>query len=231
MGSEKNKFMGALFIPMALLILMWVIQFVQYGFGLDLAIYGVHPMHVDGLPGIILAPLIHGGFKHIGANSIPFLVLGVALFYFYKDISLKVLIFIWIMSGIWVWFGGRDAYHIGVSGVIYGLAAFLFVSGLIRKNTPLAALSLVVIFLYGSLIWGVFPDFFPKEHISWEAHTGGLFAGIVMAFYYKKSGPKRKKFSWEIEEEIDELMGDDDDDKDAYWKKPTITFPSDLDDD
>lgn len=231
MGREKKRFLGALYIPLVLLLIMWVIQIIQYSFGLNFARFGVHPLHANGLPGIILAPLIHASFKHIGANSIPFLVLGLALFYFYRNISLKVLIFIWLMSGIWVWFGGRDAYHIGVSGVIYGMASFLFVSGTIRRNIPLAALSLVVIFVYGSMIWGIFPGFFPKEHISWEAHMGGLFSGIVMAFYYKKSGPKRKKYSWEIEEEIEELVGEDDDDKDAYWKKPTITFPSDEEED
>lgn len=229
MGAEKKKLWGAVSIPLVLLILMWVILLVEYGFGLDFVRFGVHPLHVNGLPGIVLAPLIHGGFKHLGANSVPFLVLGVALFYFYREFALKVLIFIWLMSGVFVWFAGRDAYHIGASGVIYGFAAFLFFSGLIRKNTQLAALSLVVIFLYGGIIWGIFPGFFPKEHISWESHLGGLFSGIAMAFYYRKSGPQRKKYSWELEEEDDDENGNEDDDWDAYWKKPTFTLPDDED--
>ena len=220
MTQEKNRFIGASTIPVILLLLMWIILFVEYGFGIDLAFLGVHPLHANGLPGIILSPFIHAGFKHLGANSIPFLVLGVALFYFYRDLALKVLIFIWLMTGILVWFGGRDAWHIGASGIIYGMASFLFFSGLIRKNNGLAALALVVVFLYGGLIWGAIPGFFPKEHISWESHLGGLFSGIVMAFYYRKSGPQRKKYSWELEEEAeDEDEGEDDDN--TYWNSTT----------
>ena len=220
MTQEKNRFIGASTIPVILLLLMWIILFVEYGFGIDLAFLGVHPLHTNGLPGIILSPFIHAGFKHLGANSIPFLVLGVALFYFYRDLALKVLIFIWLMTGILVWFGGRDAWHIGASGIIYGMASFLFFSGLIRKNNGLAALALVVVFLYGGLIWGAIPGFFPKEHISWESHLGGLFSGIVMAFYYRKSGPQRKKYSWELEEEAeDEDEGEDDDN--TYWNSTT----------
>ncbi|NOX87242.1 MAG: rhomboid family intramembrane serine protease [Chlorobi bacterium] len=214
METEKKRFLVALIIPLLLLIIMWIVQFVSYGFDINLFEYGVHPLHWDGLPGILLMPFIHSGFKHLMANSLPFLILGTALFYFYRDLSLKVLIGIWLLSGIWVWFGGREnSWHIGASGVIYGLSSFLFFSGLIRKNTQLAALALVVAFLYGSMIWGVFPDFFPDKNISWEGHLGGLVSGIILAFYYRKSGPQRKRYSWEFEEEED----DDEDDDDGYW--------------
>jgi membrane associated rhomboid family serine protease len=141
--------------------------------------------------------------------------LATALFYFYRDISLKVLLGIWLLSGIWVWFGGRESWHIGASGVIYGLSSFLFFSGLIRKNTQLAALAMVVAFLYGSMVWGIFPDFIPRENISWEGHLGGFVSGIILAFYFRKTGPKPKRYSWEFEEESDE-----DDDENAYWNRP-----------
>lgn len=219
MNTEKEKLIHALFFPMVLLVLMWITRLIEYGFGVDFSQFGIHPLHADGLPGIILAPFIHGGFKHLLANTFPFLILAVALFYFYHDIGLKVLVFIWLMSGIWVWFGGRQAYHIGVSGVIYGLAAFLFLSGVLRKNTQLAALSLIVVFLYGGMIWGIFPEFFPKENISWESHLGGLFAGMVIAIYYRKEGPQRKKYSWELEED------DDMEDENAFWKSNITSWP------
>ena len=219
MTQEKNRLIAASTIPAVLLLLMWIVRFVESAFGIDLGFLGIHPLHADGLPGILLAPFVHAGFKHLGANTVPFFVLGVALFYFYRDLALKVLVFIWLMTGIWVWFGGREAWHIGASGIIYGMASFLFFSGLIRKNNGLAALALVVVFLYGSLIWGAIPGFFPKqEHISWESHLGGLFSGLVMAFYYRKSGPQRKKYSWELEEEEE-----NEEDDDAYWKKPDYT--------
>ncbi len=86
---------------------------------------------------------------------------------------------------------------------------------MIRKDTRLAALALIVAFLYGSMIWGVFPDFFPKEkHISWEGHLGGGVAGLILALYYRNSGPKRKQYSWELEDEQPE----NDDDEPAYWE-------------
>ncbi len=219
MTLEKKRFHAALILPLFMLILMWIERFAEYAFGVSLAFLGIHPLHADGLPGIFLSPFIHGGFKHLLANSAPFLILAVALFYFYRDLAVKVLVFIWLLTGAWVWIMGRESYHIGASGLIYGMASFLFFSGVIRKNTQLAALALVVAFLYGSMIWGAIPNFFPKEHISWESHLGGLLSGLVMAFYYRKSGPQRKKYSWEIEEEAEA-----EEEIDAYWKKPDTTW-------
>jgi membrane associated rhomboid family serine protease len=116
------------------------------------------------------------------------------------------VILIYLISGIWLWFGGRPAYHIGASGIIYGFASFLFISGIIRKYIPLMAISLLVAFLYGGLIWGVLPI---DMKISWEGHLYGGIAGIVVAFYYKNKGPQRKKYDWEIEEEYEEEGIDD----------------------
>ena len=211
MEAEKKKFVGSLLIPVILLTVMWLVKLVELVFDIELGFLGVHPLHIDGLPGIALMPFVHSGLKHIAANSAPFLVLATALFYFYRSISIRVLLGIWLLSGIWVWFGGRESWHIGASGVIYGLSSFLFFSGLIRKNNQLAALALIVAFLYGSMIWGIFPNFFPKENISWEGHLGGFVAGIILAFYYRDSGPQPKKYTWEIEENEEE----DDDDENA----------------
>ncbi len=214
MSLEKKKLIGAITVPLVLLFIMWVIKLVEIIFGVSLSGLGTQPLQINGLQGIVLMPMVHGDINHLMANTGSFLVLCTALFYFYRDISVKVLIGIWILSGIWVWFGGRDSWHIGASGVIYGLASFLFVSGAIRKNNQLAALAMVVAFLYGSIIWGIFPDFFPKDNISWEGHLGGLVSGLILAFYYRKAGPQRKKYSWELEEEDE----DDEEDKPAYWK-------------
>ena len=212
MKEEKKKFIYALLLPVALLFIMWSVKLIETGFAIRLTEYGNYPLSIKGVAGIVLMPFLHGSWDHLMANSVPFLILGTALFYFYRSISLRVFIGIWLLSGIWVWFGGRSSWHIGASGIIYGLSTFLFVSGLIRKDSRLAALSLIVIFLYGSLVWGVFPDFYPKEkNVSWEGHLGGAIAGIIMAVYYRNSGPKRKQFSWELEEELIE------DDENAYW--------------
>ncbi|HJN05444.1 MAG TPA: rhomboid family intramembrane serine protease [Bacteroidales bacterium] len=214
MSKEKRKFIYSLLIPIGLLFIMWMVKIIEYSFNISFVNFGNYPLDIKGVKGIFLMPFIHGDWDHLIANSVPFLILSSALFYFYSSISVRVLVGIWFLSGIWVWFGGRPSWHIGASGLIYGLSSFLFVSGLIRKDTRLAALALIVTFLYGSLIWGAFPDFFPKEkNISWEGHLGGAIAGLVLALYYRNSGPKRKQYSWELEEETDE----ENDDK-AYWK-------------
>jgi len=214
MSIEKKKLLSSVYIPFILLLIMWVVKFVELGFNVSFSWFGVHPLEIVGLPGIFLSPLLHGDINHLMANSVSFFVLAVALFYFYRDISLQVFIGIWLLSGIWIWFGGQEgSVHIGASSLIYGLSAFLFFSGAIRKDTRMAALALIVAFLYGSIIWGVFPDFFPKENISWEGHLGGFVSGIILAFYYKNSGPKRKRYSWEFDDEDSE-----EEDENAYWK-------------
>ncbi len=218
MNQEKKKFINAVFLPFILLAIMWLIKLAETAFGIKLVFLGIQPLSLNGLQGILLSPFIHGDFEHLMANSIPFLVLGTALIYFYRGISIKVLIGIWFLSGVWTWFGGRESWHIGASGIIYGLSSFLFFSGVIRKDSRLAALALIVAFLYGSLIWGVFPDFLPKKNISWEGHLGGFVSGIIMAIYYRKSGPQPRKYSWDYEEEDE----DDEEEEDAYWKKPNV---------
>ena len=214
MKEEKKRFIFSLIVPFVLLFIMWMVKIIEYGFDTRFVNYGNYPLDIKGITGIVLMPFIHGSWSHLFANTVPFLVLSTALFYFYRSISIRVLVGIWVLSGIWVWFGGRPSWHIGASGVIYGISSFLFFSGMIRKDTRLAALALIVAFLYGSMIWGVFPDFFPKEkNISWEGHVGGAVAGLILALYYRNSGPKRKQYSWELEEE--QL---DDGDEPAYWE-------------
>ncbi|MEJ2595174.1 MAG: rhomboid family intramembrane serine protease [bacterium] len=218
MNKEKGRFLHALIVPLILLFVMWVIKLTELIFDIRLSFLGVHPLHADGLPGLVTMPFVHGDFGHLLANSGSFLILCTALFYFYRGISYKVLTGIWLLSGIWVWFGGRESWHIGASGIIYGLSSFLFFSGLIRKNTQLAAIAMVVAFLYGSMIWGIFPDFFPKENISWEGHLGGFIAGIILTFYFRDSGPQRKKYSWEFEEEFEDQDEDEESNEYSYWR-------------
>jgi membrane associated rhomboid family serine protease len=209
-NPEKQKFYHSLIFPFFFLLLIWLVKIVEVLFNLDFSHFGVYPLTTKGLIGIFTSPLIHGSFSHLFANSFPLFVLSVTLFYFYKKIAYRVFFLIYLITGIWVWFGAREAFHIGASGVVYGLAAFLFVSGLIRKNPRLLAITLIVTFLYGSMIWGIFPDFFPEKNISWESHLMGLVAGLILAFYYRKTGPQPKRYEWEDD--------DDDDDENAYWK-------------
>ncbi len=158
---------------------------------------GIYPLDIKGLMGIILSPFIHGSFSHLISNSLPLLVLGTALFYFYREVAFRVFILGLLITGLWVWVFARPSYHIGASGVLYSLAAFLFVSGIIRRHPRLMALSMLVAFLYGGMVWGIFPV---REHISWESHLMGMISGALLALFYREHGPQRPLYSWEIEE-------------------------------
>lgn len=164
----------------------------------DLRSFGLRPRELEGLIGIITYPLLHADWKHITDNSITAFVLLLGLFSFYGRVAWGVVGWSWVMSGLWIWIAARGGNHIGFSGVIYALAAFIFFSGVVRRHYRLMSLSLVVVFLYGSMIWGVLPI---QPGISWEGHLFGAIAGIILAYYYRNEGPQRPKYSWELEEE------------------------------
>jgi len=202
MDKDSKKILYSFIPGILLLAAIWAVFLMERISGYSLSEYGVLPRTLTGLRGIIAAPFLHGDINHIASNSAPLLVLVTGLVYFYRQLAVKVFTGVWLMGGFWLWLGGREAYHIGASGIIYGLTAFLLFSGIFRKDTRLMALSLLVVFLYGGMVWGVFPLFY---HVSWEAHLFGAIAGFFMAWLYRKEGPQRKIYEWELEpEEEDE---------------------------
>ena len=201
---KKKELFKILFAPIILLIIIWGVKIIEHVFGLSFINYGVFPQKISGLKGVFLSPFIHKDFKHLINNSYPLLILISLLFSFYKKIASQLLIWLYLIPGFWLWIIGRPAFHIGASGIIYALAGFLFLSGLIRKNRSLSAISLLVIFLYGSMIWGVIPI---NQSISWEGHLAGFLAGLLVAVFFRKEGPKRKKYLWEMEEEQEKEGG------------------------
>jgi membrane associated rhomboid family serine protease len=185
-----------LLIPLTFPILLWLIYLISYFFNLDLYKLGVLPRNFNGLIGILTSPLIHGGFSHLFSNTPPLIILGLSIFYFYPKVAYKVFLVIYLGTGILVWIFAREVYHIGASGLIYGFVSFLFFSGIFRKDNKSIALALMVIFLYGGLIWGILPV---QEGVSWESHLFGAIVGIVSAFIFRKIDPP-KKYEWEDEE-------------------------------
>ena len=213
--EEKIKIFRSLFYPAIFVVLLWTIKGADVVFNLELNRFGLYPLQIKGLPGIFTSPFLHADFAHLFANTLPLLILGSILFYFYHEIAWMMLALLYVITGFWVWVLARgDAPHIGASGVIYGIASFLFFSGIIRREKGLMVITLLVAFLYGGLIWGLFPQLFPNQPISWESHLMGLLAGLILAIYYRKFGPQRKEWDW----------GDDnnEDDDDKSWANPQI---------
>jgi len=201
--AEKSRIFHTFFFPVVFIFILWLIKCCEVVFEYPLYNLGVYPRHVKGIVGVFTAPLIHSNFSHLFSNSIPLFVLGSGLFYYYRTVAYKIFFMILFATGLWVWVSARPSYHIGASGVVYGLASFMFLSGVIKKNMSLSAFALVVVFLYGNMIWGVLPVL---PHISWESHLMGAIAGIVMAFYYKELGPQKTTYLWEteVDDSVDE---------------------------
>lgn len=196
----------SIFYPLLFVMVLWLVYWMQKHFGSRFVEWGVLPRTASGLRGVITSVFIHADIEHLASNSLPLIVLGMMLFYFYKKIAHAAFLWIWLISGLWLWIGGRNgagnpSYHIGASTLIYGLAAFLFFSGVFRRHLQLMVVSALVLFLYGSIVWGVFPF---QPQVSWEGHLFGSLAGILVAFNYRSEGPKRKIYDWENETDDDD---------------------------
>ena len=200
--EEKKRLSTSIYFALIVVAMMWLVKTVELIGGISFASFGVMPLKMKGLAGILLSPLIHADMGHLTANSAPMFFLTAALVYFYRKDAIRIFSILWILTGVWVWLFARgNSYHIGASGVVYGLAAFHLIGGIIRKEPRLMAFSMLVIFLYGSMVWGFFPDFFPKKNISWESHLMGAIAGVLLGIYHRKAGPQAKVYDWDEEDE------------------------------
>jgi len=210
-GSERARanFRLAAKIALGFVALLWLIQLLNGGLGLELQRFGVRPRTFAGLPGILLAPLLHGGFAHLMTNSLPMLVLGTGMLYLYPNSALKVLPAVYLGPGAAVWlFGKASSVHAGASGLVYGLVSYIFVAGVIRRDRRAIAASLLVAFLYGSLVWGVLPI---KPGVSWETHLAAALIGLALAIALRHLDiPPLKRYAWEDEADETGEPGDND---------------------
>lgn len=202
--SPYNQKFRFLILPGFFIVLIWLVFGIDWLFELDLARYAVEPRTFSGLVGLITFPLLHGDLEHIAANSASLFALLVAARYIFPSIFLQVFTVTYLFPGLITWFIGRPALHLGASGMIYALAAFMFISGVIRVNRYLLAISLLVVFLYGSLFWGLFPI---EQSISWEGHLGGALTGFFLALWFRKEDPvedvREKEPDWDDDDEPD----------------------------
>lgn len=202
LANTKQQFLQSLFISAIWILILWFIWGIGYFTNSSLAHWGILPRKASGLIGIISSPFIHSAsYDHLLSNSVPLFILWSSVHYFYRPISWRVLGSIVLITGIWVWAAARPAYHIGASGVVYGLAFFLFFSGVFRKDRVSLAIALIVVMFYGGMVWGVFPN---RPNVSWEAHLFGALSGILLAYFYRNKIILAKKYySWELQEESD----------------------------
>lgn len=221
MKPEVRRIFLALVIPAFLLFVLYAMKTLEAGMDWDFTRLGVYPLSKKGVFGIFAHPLVHADFSHLFANTVPLLFLSWCLFYFYRDLGAFILFFIWIACGIITFVIGKPGWHVGASGIIYGLAFFLFFSGILRKHIPLIAISLLVTFLYGGLVWNMFP-YFAKETTSWEGHLSGAIAGTAAALLFRNKGPQKPDpFAGEEEEEqIEETPGQEAAEEADHTEKP-----------
>lgn len=197
MEDQHFKFSPSVIaIPFLSVLFLWVVFWWGIRFQIDIESFGIYPRTLTGIRGVLFSPFIHGNLEHLYNNSIPLLILIAALRFFYRELTFQVLGYGLLFTGLITWVIGRESYHIGASGLVYVLVSFIFFKGIRTKYYRLVALSLMVIMVYGSLVWYIFPNV--KEGISWEGHLAGLITGFAFAVSFKT--PEYKKlirYEWE----------------------------------
>jgi len=191
---EERPYIFNPLLSILVLTLIWSVYCFEYFSGYNFNYLGIEPRTIIGIRGLFFAPILHGSVKHLFNNSIALFVLINALFYFYKDIAMRVFLLTLFISGIGTWLFGRSSIHIGASGLVYGLFGFIIFSGFLRKNYRLLSLALALVFWYGGLFWYLFPI---ERQISWEGHSSGFICGIVLAYFFRNKGPSNDVYVFE----------------------------------
>jgi len=173
----------SIIVPSRIIFFMWLIFVIEQYYAIDLGILGIYPRKIQGLVGVLTAPLLHGSVSHLVSNTLPLLVLGTSLYFFYDRIAARVWVYSWVCTGILVWLFGRGVYHIGASGLIYSIASFLIFYGIFRMDIKSLIISGIVFLLYNTMFYGVLPTY---PGISWESHMFGAIVGLILAFTYRR---------------------------------------------
>lgn len=180
MSQRENHIFSSSAVPFRLVFLMWLFFTVEFSYNIDLGFLGIYPRTFHGLLGILFAPMIHGSLGHLLSNTFPLLFLGTLLYFFYDRIGGIVFFRCYFITNALVWLlSPRLSYHIGASGLIYGLAAFMILFGLLRQDFLSLTISVIIMFVYGgAILSGIIPN---DPHVSWEAHLFGALTGAVTA--------------------------------------------------
>jgi membrane associated rhomboid family serine protease len=179
----RRHLLDSLRFPLLLTIVLWMVHLLQNALEFDPGMYGIMSRRLWGLRGIFTAPMVHGSWGHLVSNTFPLFVLTAMILYFYRKVAMRAFWLIYILTGTAVWlFAARPVSHIGASGVVYGLVAFIFWNGIFRRSFRSIILAAVVMLLYSGMFLGILPD---QEGISWESHLLGSISGILASYWFK----------------------------------------------
>ena len=197
---DRQRLRRALNASLGFVLLLAACHAVQQGF--DFRSLTVTPHSAAGLLGLLTAPLLHGSLEHIVANSVAVLLLGTLAGTVYPQATLRALPLLWLGSGLGAWLLGQPgSHHLGASGVTHGLGFLVFMLGLLRRDRAAIAAGMLAFMFYGGMLMTILPR---EAGVSWESHLGGAVAGVIAALLFRRSdpAPPRRKYSWEIEEEL-----------------------------
>jgi membrane associated rhomboid family serine protease len=224
-SRDRNRVRYALIGAAALVAGIWLVWLAAWLLDWDMDNLGIRPRDVHGLIGVLSAPFVHANFEHLMSNTLPLGLLAALMLYAYPRAARYALPVVWILSGLGVWIWGRPSVHVGISGIAYGLFAFLFLIGLLRRDRLGVAIALLVFFLYGGMVMTVLPR---EPGVSFEYHLFGLLAGLASAllFFRLDPAPPRKRYSWELEEEQIEPIDDELEPPPHQSRARIIAFPA-----
>ena len=203
---DRTKLLDAL-LWSSIFILLFIISF--YGsryINVSLTDFGVEPRTLKGLLHMPTMLFVHASPEHLWNNVLAFFILTTTLFFFYYEIAIPVFLIMWVFSPVLLFVIGRDNVHVGASVLIYAEFAFLFFSGIFRRNLNMKRISMAVGFVYGYTVWYMFPI---EQQVSWEGHISGFICGIMLAWYFRKQGPQEPVYRHEVEPELSE--------EDPFW--------------
>ncbi|NBB91571.1 MAG: rhomboid family intramembrane serine protease [Gammaproteobacteria bacterium] len=205
-SRARRSFSLAMRLTAGFVAVMWAVFLFDSLTGLDLIRFGLRPREGVGLLGLATTPLLHAHLAHIASNTLPLFIGGVAMLFLYPNSALRSLPVMYVGSAALAWMFARPSVHIGASGLIYAILAFVFVSGILKRDLRSVGVSLMIWFLYGSMLWGVLPG---AGSSSWELHASGMLIGVILAFVYRDHDlPPLKRYEWEWEEEFPDEAND-----------------------
>ena len=221
--ADRARWLRAFNLALAAVLALLTIFAAQSGF--DVAPWTVRPGSVEGLPGVLTAPLLHGGFAHLASNVFGVLLLGTLAGAMYPKALLRTLPIAWIGSGVAAWLlGGAGSHHLGASGVTHGLMFLLVAQGLLRRDRPSVAAALIALLLFGGMLLAVLPR---EMGVSWQSHLGGAIGGAIGALAFFRSDPLAPRRRYSYEDEDDSLAAVDDEletpapsDVPVLWQRP-----------